>query len=129
MFAAAASWWRSLPLERRLFAAAAAAAAGAGPVLLLQRRQQQAAAKSCTYTRNVQDLVYMDFAIGSKYVGRVLLGLYTAAAPLTAENFIQLCEGFKLKDKVHKVQQGVGLLAGDVLTGCGGEGLSIYGKK
>ena len=42
----------------------------------------------------------MDFAIGSRYAGRVLIGLYSDAVPLTTENFIQLCEGFKVKDKV-----------------------------
>ncbi|XP_026194544.1 photosynthetic NDH subunit of lumenal location 5, chloroplastic-like [Cyclospora cayetanensis] len=107
------------------------------PLAFLQRNRRAAAAKSSLYTRSIKDLVYMDFAIGSKYAGRVLIGLYTDAVPLSAENFIQLCQGFKVHDKilgyrntqVHKVQQGVAMLAGDVLTGCGGEGLSIYGKK
>ncbi|KAL8429889.1 hypothetical protein Efla_004703 [Eimeria flavescens] len=92
VFAAAARRWRCLPLGGRFAAAAASVAAAAAPFLLLQRQRRQAAAKSSLYTRSIKDCVYLDFSIGSKYAGRVLIGLYSDFVPLTAENFLQLCD-------------------------------------
>merc|ERR1719352_2147320 len=58
--------------------------------------------------------------------------------PLTCENFIQLCKGYALKEKVlgyrntyfHMIKPGSALVGGDVLTGTGrSHGMSIYGKS
>lgn len=75
-------------------------AATALPYYFIQRRRTEASRKSRFYSEAVKDLVFMDFAIGNRYIGRVLIGLYTEHVPLSAENFIQLCEGYKVKDKV-----------------------------
>ncbi|KAL8449641.1 hypothetical protein Emed_002896 [Eimeria media] len=70
----------------RVAAAAAATTAAAGvPLWLLSTYRSRAAAKSCLYTRSIKDCVYLDFAIGSKYAGRVLIGLYSDALGETKE--------------------------------------------
>uniref|UniRef100_A0A0G4IDC4 PPIase cyclophilin-type domain-containing protein n=1 Tax=Chromera velia CCMP2878 TaxID=1169474 RepID=A0A0G4IDC4_9ALVE len=86
---------------------------------------------------NVTEKVYMDFAIGNRYVGRVLIGLYGNLCPMAVENFIQLCEGYKVGDKkigykntlIHAIQKDLCLTGGDVITGVGSHGLSIFGSK
>lgn len=89
------------------------------------------------YQNAIGDKVYMDFAIGNKYAGRILIGLYSKRVPLTCENFLQLCKGYKVRDKVlgyrntniHVIRPGVCLSGGDVLTGTGKtHGISIYGE-
>jgi len=37
--------------------------------------------------------VFLEFTIGSKSVGRVVIELYNDITPLTAENFRSLCTG------------------------------------
>lgn len=80
----------------------------------------------------------MDIAIGNKYAGRVVFGLYSERLPLTCENFLQLSKGYQIADKVigyrntffHLVKPGQALVGGDVITGTGkGKGLSIYGES
>ena len=44
--------------------------------------------------RHVTDKVYLDIGIGSLYAGRVIIGLYGKDAPMTVENFLQLCKGY-----------------------------------
>lgn len=39
---------------------------------------------------------YMDIGIGNKYAGRIIIGLYSRRVPMTCENFVQLCEGYKV---------------------------------
>merc|ERR1719188_313630 len=89
------------------------------------------------YKEAVGDKVYMDIAIGNRYAGRILIGLYSERVPLTCENFLQLCKGYQIKDKVvgyrntffHLIKPGAALVGGDVLTGTGKtHGLSIYGE-
>merc|ERR1711879_753266 len=79
----------------------------------------------------------MDIGIGEKYAGRILLGLYSTKVPLTCENFLQLCKGYKVNDKVlgyrntniHTIKPGGCICGGDVLTGTGkSHGISIYGE-
>merc|ERR1719188_2970741 len=89
------------------------------------------------YKEAVGDKVYMDIAIGNRYAGRILIGLYSQKVPLTCENFLQLCKGYQIKDKVvgyrntffHLIKPGAALVGGDVLTGTGRtHGISIYGE-
>merc|ERR1719188_1903018 len=88
------------------------------------------------YKEAVGDKVYMDIAIGNRYAGRILIGLYSERVPLTCENFLQLCKGYQIKDKVvgyrntffHLVKPGSAIVGGDVLEGTGKtHGMSIYG--
>merc|ERR1719188_2923807 len=89
------------------------------------------------YKEAVGDKVYMDIAIGNRYAGRILIGLYSERVPLTCENFLQFCKGYQIKDKVvgyrntffHLVKPGSAIVGGDVLTGTGKtHGISIYGE-
>lgn len=86
---------------------------------------------------HIGDRVFLDVGIGDKYAGRVLIGLYSKTVPLTSENFLQLCKGFRIKDKVigyrntnfHMIRPGNSIVGGDVLLGTGQtRGLSIYGE-
>lgn len=89
------------------------------------------------YRHAIGDKVFMDVGIGNRYAGRILIGLYSERVPLTCENFLQLCKGYQVKDKVigyrntffHNIKPGAAVVGGDVLTGTGKtHGLSIYGE-
>lgn len=89
------------------------------------------------YKDAIGDRVYMDISIGNQYAGRILIGLYSKKLPLTCENFLQLCKGYWVKDKMigyrnttfHTIRPGSCLVGGDVLTGTGkSHGISIYGE-
>lgn len=82
--------------------------------------------------------VYFDIGIGERYAGRIILGLYTDVLPLTCENFIQLCKGYKVGNKTigyknttfTSGKQGMCLFGGDTLSFSGNtNGMSIYGEK
>ena len=98
----------------------------------LKQRKQERLSK-------IKDKVFFDFAIGDKFAGRVIFGLYTDEVPLTCENFIQLAKGYKFQDdrtlgykntQIHRVVPNRLLFGGDVLTGMGASlGASIYGKR
>lgn len=90
------------------------------------------------YQDAIGDKVFMDISIGGNYAGRVLIGLYSKVVPLTCENFLQLCKGYQVGDKVlgfkntpfHLVKPGACVVGGDVLEGSGrSRGLSIYGES
>ncbi|KAF4661680.1 hypothetical protein FOZ61_003014, partial [Perkinsus olseni] len=85
---------------------------------------------------------YMDIGIGNKYAGRIIVGLYSKRVPMTCENFVQLCEGYKVGEGeterlvgyrntlFYKVQPGLAIFGGDTVTGSGqSRGMSIYGRK
>ena len=82
--------------------------------------------------------VYFDIGIGERYAGRIIFGLYSDILPLTCENFVQLCRGYKVDDKVvgyknttfTSGKQGMCLFGGDTLSFSGNtNGMSIYGDK
>jgi len=90
------------------------------------------------YKSSVGDRVFMDIAIGNRYAGRIMIGLYSDTVPLTCENFLQLCKGYRIHDKVigfrntqfHLIRPGACLVGGDVLQGSGkSRGISIYGTS
>ncbi|CAJ1419701.1 unnamed protein product, partial [Effrenium voratum] len=89
------------------------------------------------YEKLVRDKCYMDISIGNQYAGRIVFGLYSDIVPLTCENFVQLCKGYRVKDRVigyqntliHKIKPGAAISGGDVIEGSGKtRGLSIYGE-
>lgn len=91
-----------------------------------------------TYQDAIGDKVFLDIAIGNNYAGRINIGLYSKTVPLTSENFLQLCKGYQVRDKVigfrntyfHQIKPGACLVGGDVITGTGrSHGLSIYGES
>lgn len=90
------------------------------------------------YKEAIGDKVYMDIGIGNQYAGRIIFGLYSSRVPLTCENFLQLCKGYKIGDKVlgyrntqiHQIKPGAAVCGGDVLEGTGkSRGVSIYGEN
>eukprot|EP00435_Cladocopium_sp_Y103_P017828 s2421_g4.t1 len=90
------------------------------------------------YEKSVRDKCYFDISIGNRYAGRIVFGLYSDIVPLTCENFIQLCKGYRVKDRVigyqntifHIIKPGSAIAGRDVLDGAGKtRGLSIYGEQ
>jgi len=89
------------------------------------------------HKNHIGDKVFFDIGIGTKYAGRVLIGLYSEKVPLTCENFLQLCKGYRIRDKLlgfrntqfHMIKPGAAIVGGDVLSGTGKtHGMSIYGE-
>ena len=71
---------------------------------------------------------------------RIVLKLYPKVAPLACENFLALCTGEKGKGKsgkplhyigtpFHRIVKGFVAQGGDISTGTGAGGESIYGKN
>ena len=89
----------------------------------------------------MNDPCYLDFSIGGKPQGRVLLGLYDHITPNTCENFRSLCAGDKGLAKAsgkplhykgsisHRVIPGFMIQLGDFTNFNGTGGESIYGAK
>ncbi|KAF8819948.1 putative cyclophilin [Cardiosporidium cionae] len=105
------------------------------PVMWELNEHRKVRQKRIFYNEAIKDLVFLDFAVANRYIGRVLIGLYTDQVPLSVENFVQLCEGYVVRDKIigykntqiHGVFPRIGLMGGDVITGKGTHQLSIYG--
>jgi peptidylprolyl isomerase len=88
----------------------------------------------------ITNRVFFDVEIGGESVGRIEMGLYGKAAPITVENFRGLCTGEKGNGRsgkplhykgsiFHRIIPGFMLQGGDITHGNGQGGESIYGAK
>lgn len=82
---------------------------------------------------DVTDRVYLDMTIDGQPAGRIVIGLYGDATPLTARNFAELAtgaNGFGYEGSaIHRVIPGFMMQGGDFTRGNGTGGRSIYGEK
>ena len=83
----------------------------------------------------VTDRVFFDIAIEGEFKGRVEFGLFGDDVPLTVKNFVSLCEGVEVEGEqrsytgspFHRIIPGFCCQGGDVTSGDGTGGVSIYG--
>eukprot|EP00041_Stephanoeca_diplocostata_P018380 m.384495 g.384495 ORF g.384495 m.384495 type:complete len:277 (+) comp20995_c0_seq2:221-1051(+) len=86
-----------------------------------------------------KSFVYFDMLINDKAAGRMVFELYKNTCPKTVKNFEQLASGeagenengIKLHYEgsvIHRVQEDGWIQGGDIITGAGDGGESIYGK-
>ncbi|XP_072037738.1 peptidyl-prolyl cis-trans isomerase B-like [Amphiura filiformis] len=80
--------------------------------------------------------VFFDMAIDDEPIGRIVIGLFGEACPVTVQNFAALARGNFRNDKaltynntiVHRIVQDFVIQMGDVVENDGTGGRSIYGQ-
>jgi cyclophilin family peptidyl-prolyl cis-trans isomerase len=88
-----------------------------------------------SFSKPANPVVFMDFAIDDKVIGRLEFGLYSQVVPKTAENFRALCTGELGGDlcykgcTMHRIIPGFMAQGGDFTRGDGTGGKSIYGRR
>ncbi|SCN60253.1 peptidyl-prolyl cis-trans isomerase, putative [Plasmodium chabaudi adami] len=88
-------------------------------------------------TPEVTHKAYFDISINDKPIGRIVFGLYGKVAPKTVENFVSICKGTVVNDKMlsytnsifHRIIPNFMAQGGDITNFNGTGGLSIYGNR
>ncbi|CAD2103809.1 peptidyl-prolyl cis-trans isomerase, putative [Plasmodium vinckei] len=88
-------------------------------------------------TPEVTHKAYFDISINDKPIGRIVFGLYGKVAPKTVENFVSICKGTVVDDKMlsytnsifHRIIPNFMAQGGDITNFDGTGGLSIYGNR
>lgn len=87
----------------------------------------------------VNPRVWLDIAIGDKFIGRMTIHLFNDVLPITSENFRSLCTGetglgywmrprWYKNSPIHRIIPGFMCQGGDFNYQTGGMGESIYGQ-
>ncbi|CDU18114.1 hypothetical protein YYC_04640 [Plasmodium yoelii 17X] len=88
-------------------------------------------------TPEITHKAYFDISINDKPIGRIVFGLYGKVAPKTVENFVSICKGTVVNDKMlnytnsifHRIIPNFMAQGGDITNFNGTGGLSIYGSR
>jgi len=109
-------------------------AAVTAAVFLGNKQSASAAAGDETITNKA----YFDIEIGGAPAGRIVIGLFGNAVPITVKNFLAIAKGSVSKDgktltyagsPFHRIIPGFMNQGGDITRGDGRGGVSIYGGK
>jgi cyclophilin family peptidyl-prolyl cis-trans isomerase len=80
---------------------------------------------------NIHQHCFLDIAINSESLGRIVIELYDDICPRTCQNFVALCTGSKAQTYInvpfHRVVPEGWIQGGDISGGSGGGGESIFG--
>jgi len=77
----------------------------------------------------MQDLVFMDIGINDKFIGKIVIELFSDVVPKTCNNFRKLCQKSYIGSPFHRIIKDFMIQGGDFTNGNGTGGMSIYGKK
>jgi len=104
----------------------------------LQKVSPVAASEEGSQAEAITDKAFFDISIGGKDEGRIVIGLFGNAVPITTKNFLSIAKGFtKPNGQVltytgspfHRIIPGFMSQGGDITQGNGYGGESIFGRK